>query len=247
VLVDDSDRPGLCQALPHAAGATVVSARARGVDGGLYLNLSAGFTAALRQPFDILLRMDTDALVIGGGFEDTARNFFRAHPRVGCLGPHKWDYDGTPDDHAWARKELMRHMTTRWGRMPITSAAVTRLVVLALLHGYELGEMVDGGVCIYSRSAIETLQANRLLGHKRLARTYLTEDFQFGLALRACGMELSDFGSEFDSLPIGSKWQGLATSPEELIKAKKCLIHSTRFWQDMDETAIRSYFAKRRV
>jgi hypothetical protein len=191
--------------------------------------------------------MDTDALVIGGGFEDAAMDFFRSHPRAGCLGPYKWDYDGTPDDHVWARKELLRQITTGWCRKPITAAAVTRLVALALLHGYELGEMVDGGVCIYSRSAIETLYANRLLGHSRLARTRLTEDFQFGLALRASGMELSDFGSESDTLPIGSRWQGLAASPEDLIKAKKCLIHSTRFWQDIDETAIRSYFAKRRV
>jgi hypothetical protein len=251
VLVDDSARPGFCQSLRHPRETTIVPARTRGVngggrEGGLYLNLSEGFLVALQRPFDILLKMDTDALVIGSGFEDIAADFFRVHPSVGCLGPHKWDYDGTPDDHAWVRQELLRYLTIRWGKTPITSAVLTRLVVLAWRHGYDLGESVDGGVCVYSRLAIETLHARGLLGHQRLARVSLPEDYLFGLALRACGMDLSDFGSESDRLPIGSKWQGLAASPQDLIEANKALIHSTRFWQDMDEIGIRSYFAARR-
>ncbi len=47
VLVDDSGRPGLCRSLGRSNDATIVEARAEGVQGGLYLNLSDGFLAAL--------------------------------------------------------------------------------------------------------------------------------------------------------------------------------------------------------
>jgi hypothetical protein len=245
ILVDDS-RKNLCRSLSQATTATVIPAPAEGADGGLYMNLSAGFASALEQPFDILLRMDTDALVINSGFEDVADHFFRANPSVGCLGNHSHDYDGTPCNRAGPIDGILRHLTTRWRRTPATSAAITRLVVRAFLHGYRLGESVLGGVCIYSRSAIEKLQENRLLGDPRLGRCQVQEDHLFGLALRACGMRLSDFGSGSDTLPIGIRWHGLPASPEDLVHARKALIHSTRFWQDLDETAVRAEFARRR-
>jgi hypothetical protein len=79
-----------------------------------------------------------------------------------------------------------------------------------------------------------------------LGKSKLEEDHLFGLALRACGMELADFGSFDDELPIGCHLRRLAASPEDLVKAKKALIHSTRLWEDMDEAAIRAYFGRLR-
>jgi hypothetical protein len=245
ILVDDSRRKGLCRSLGRS-NATIVPAQSEGVLGGLYLNLSDGFLAALDQPFDLLLRIDTDALVIGSGFEDSAVTFFQTHPSVGCLGPHTQDYDGTPDDHSWARNQILRHLTVRWGRTPATSAVLAWIILRAWLHGYRFGELVDGGVCIYSRLAIENLHNHGLLGNPMLGRVNLTEDYLFSLALRACGMNLANFGSASDVLPIGSQWRGLAASPEDLIRAKKCLIHSTRFWNNMDEASIRADFGRRR-
>jgi hypothetical protein len=60
-------------------------------------------------------------------------------------------------------------------------------------------------------------------------------------------MTLADFGTAADTLPIGAKWRGLAASPEELIQAEKALIHSTRFWEELDESAIRAEFARLRI
>jgi O-methyltransferase len=246
ILLDDSRRTGLCRSLRGSADATIIQARAGGVRGGLYLNLSDGFLSALEQPFDILLRIDTDGLVIGGGFEEASASFFRTHPLVGCLGRHDRNYDGTPYDRSWGREQIRRHLTVGWRRTPATSAMLARLVVRATLHGYRPGECVLGGVCIYSRSAIEKLRDHDLLADSRLGRASLEEDHLFGLALRACGMRLSDFGSASDTLPIGGQHSGLGASPSALVEAKKALIHSTRFWNQMDETSIRADFARRR-
>ncbi len=246
VLVDDSGRPGLCRSLGRSNDATIVEARAEGVQGGLYVNLSDGFLAALQQPFDILLRIDTDGLVIGSGFEDVAADHFRAHPLVGCLGRHRCNYDGTPYDPSWQRAKILEHLTVQWLNTPATSAVLSRLVVRAWLCGYQLGECVLGGVCIYSRPAIEKLRGRGLLGDPRLGKAKLEEDHIFGLALRACGMRLSDFGSASDTLPIGAHLPGLAASPADLIEANKALIHSIRSWNEMDETAVRAHFARHR-
>ena len=245
ILIDDSGTD-LCHSLRRSKDVTILIAGISGMRGALYLNVSAGFRAALEQPFDILLKLDTDALVIGSGFEAAAADFFRAHPRVATLGAHNRDYDGTPANKSWERNQILRHMTIRWRNTPKTSALIGWLIVRAWRHGYYLGESVDGGVCIYSRAVIEALGKNKLLGDPRLGKSKLEEDHLFGLALRACGMELADFGSFDDELPIGCHLRRLAASPEDLVKAKKALIHSTRLWEDMDEAAIRAYFGRLR-
>ena len=244
IISDDSGRD-LRPSLQRAKDATIVPARATGIY-SLYTNLSASFLAALDEPFDILLRLDTDALVIGGGFEALAADFFDAHPTVGTLGPHSRDYDGTPVDTSWARLRIFRQMTAYWLKQPRTSALTGRLILRARHHGYYLGELVLGGVCIYSRAAVETLREHSLLGDPRLGKSKLHEDHLFGLALRSCGMELADFGAFDDQLPIGSHLTSLPASPGDLLAAKKALIHSTKRWQEMDQAGIREYFARQR-
>jgi hypothetical protein len=247
ILADDSGRD-LRPLLRRASEATIVPARAQGLF-GLYTNLSTCFLTALDEPFDILLRLDTDALVIGSGFEALAADFFRAHPSVGILGAHDWDYDGTPADKSRERLKIFWQLTAGWLLQPGTSALIARLILRARHHGYYLGESVDGGVCIYSRAAVETLRDNSLLGERRLAesKAKLHEDHLFGLALRSCGMELADFGAFDDELPIGCHLGSLAAAPRDLLAAKKALVHSTKRWDSMDERAIRDCFARERA
>jgi hypothetical protein len=135
ILIDDSGTD-LCHSLRRSKDATILIAGISGMRGALYLNVSAGFRAALEQPFDILLKLDTDALVIGSGFEAAAADFFRAHPRVATLGAHNRDYDGTPANKSWERNQILRHMTIRWRNTPKTSAFIGWLIVRAWRHGY---------------------------------------------------------------------------------------------------------------
>jgi hypothetical protein len=123
------------------------------------------------------------------------------------------------------------------------AARVGQLIGRALRHGYELGESVLGGACLYSHRGLSALSRAGLLGDRALARTGLEEDHIFALALRSLGFDFAGFGSRHDDLPMGVKWIGLPASPEELISKRKAIIHSTRTWNDLDEAAIREIFA----
>ncbi len=218
----------------------------RGTHGALYLSLSAGFKAALHQPFDVLLRLDTDALIAGSGYEARAAEYFAKHPRTACLGSHRTSYDGGVRSFAWARRQLARYLVRAAVRHPRSAAHVGVLVGRAIRHGYEPGEGVMGGACLYSQRAVCALSRAGLLSDHALARTGLEEDHIFALAPRSLGFEFDEFGSRDDDLPMGVKWIGLPASPEELISKGKQIIHSTRAWDGLDEAAIREIFASYR-
>lgn len=224
----------------------VVATPWRGTHGALYLSLSAGFAAALHEPFDVLLRMDTDALVAGSGYEAQAARHFATHPRTACLGSHRTNYDGGTRSVAWARRQLARYLLRRPVRNPRSAGRVALLLARALRHGYQPGECVLGGACLYSHRAVSALSRAGLLGDQALAQTGLEEDHIFALALRSLGFDFAEFGSRDDDLPMGVKWVGLPASPHELICKRKKIIHSTRSWDELDEDAIRKIFASHR-
>ncbi len=245
LLLDNSGR-GTARKFADRPRTEVLVTPWRGSGGALYMSLSAGFAAALREPFDVLLRLDTDALVAGSGYEACAARYFAHHPRIACLGSYRTGYDGSARSFAPPRRQLTRYFVRRAVRYPMGAAHVGLLVGRALRHGYELGESVLGGACLYSHRGLSALCRAGLLGDQALARTGLEEDHIFALALRSLGFAFSAFGSEDDDLPMGVKWIGLPASPEELISKRKAIIHSTRKWNDLDEGAIREVFARHR-
>ena len=65
-----------------------------------------------------------------------------------------------------------------------------------------------------------------------------------GLFTKACGYNLGDFAT--GNYPMGLRHRGLPCSPQELLGRNKKIVHSVRFWRDMDEPTIRAFFAQRR-
>jgi hypothetical protein len=246
LLLDNSGR-GTAQKFADRPRTEVLVTPWRGSGGALYMSLSAGFTAALREPFDVLLRLDTDALVASAGYETRAAQYFGQHPRTACLGSYRTSYDGGMRSFAPPRRQLRSYFVRRSVRQPVAAARVALIMARALRHGYELGESVLGGACLYSYRGLSALSRAGLLGCQALARTGLEEDHIFALALRSVGFDFAEFGSRDDDLPMGVKWAGLPASPEELISQRKAIIHSTRSWHDLDEAAIRNVFASRRA
>src|SRR6476620_10124650 len=91
VVVDDSGIPDLASRLPREADALVVPAPpgAEGSRGGLWVKLAAGYRAAAeRFAFQVLLRMDADALLLRPGIEEAALARFAERPGVGMLGSY---------------------------------------------------------------------------------------------------------------------------------------------------------------
>jgi glycosyltransferase involved in cell wall biosynthesis len=244
VLIDDSKKD---TARVVADGdCRVIRARRSGTFGSLYINLSDGFREALQDDFDVLLRIDTDAIV-AAEFIDACVAFFSVHPTVGSVGSYRYGYQGTARSFSWARRRLLRAMTLDARSDPEAARVLWRTVRAARSNGYRLGENVMGGVAVYSRRAVETLSSSDLLPNDALARTGLQEDQIFAIALRACGFKLADFGSKRgEAGPFATKHIGMPAHPQQLIDEGKSLIHSTRSFGDMDEASIRSVFAAAR-
>lgn len=242
ILVDDS-RVRLAEPLGRRFGAEVITTAGNGSGGGLYLTLSLGFEAALEEPFDVLLRMDTDALV-AARFEDEAIAHFAAHPEVGCVGSYRYGYDGGRRTYSWAGRRIIKAALDL--RAPRTARDIIRLVLEAKRHGYSLGESVLGGVCLYSHSAVAALQQSGHLGIESLRGVWFHEDHIFSLALVAAGFKLGELGRREDGPLFGAKHVGLPASPADLIAEGKCLVHSVRSWGHMDEAQIRAEFRSAR-
>jgi hypothetical protein len=246
ILIDDSQRATAFE-LAKLYDVTVLEARVHGAFGNLYLNLSDGFREALKSPFRILVRLDTDALIAGSDFEQKAEACFAANPNLGSLGSFRVGYDRLGiRDRTWARRRLLYFLALRSWLKPRSAQLVFSLLVRARGHGYKLGEAIMGGAAVYRYEAVAALNEAGLLGRPELVDTGLQEDYIFGLCLLSIGYQLGEFGDKSDDLPMGVNWIGLPASPQALMKRGKSIIHSTKSYEGMDEDAIRAQFRKGR-
>lgn len=217
-----------------------------GLNGGILLTLSLGYLHAYTHyEFQVMLRLDVDALVIKEGLEEDAIRFFERNPRLGVLGSYKVDCNGENRDFSGAARRLSKEVS--WaGLLLHRSRCLTlrRLLSMALAHGYQPGEHCLGGATVVSYECIRRLAESEHLLRQEFRRSLSSEDQIFSLLVRSIGMELGDFAT--GNLPMGLRWRGLPRSPAALVAAGKKVIHSTRFWEDMKEDEIRSFFRKMR-
>ena len=251
IVLDDSGK-GTGRAIHERFRETVVLTTPRnyGKEAGLYLNLSQGFAFAYENyAFEILLRLDTDALIIGPNPEQEALEYFRRNPGVGIIGSYRIDCNGDPRDFSWPRNQLMREL----GFRSLWSAPLRRLRGWLLLrtvfgrakrHGYEAGEHCMGGAYFISRECIARLYGNKLLARRDIAWSRLQEDQIFGLLMYSVGLRHGDFAT--GALPMGLRWRGLPCPPEALLAKNKKITHSTRYFGNLSEKEIRDYFRARR-
>jgi hypothetical protein len=246
IIVDDSQK-GLGLKLSTRFALTTIETQVHGLFGNLYLNLSRGFEEGLAQPFRILVRLDTDALIAGSDFERKAEERFQSDRRLGSLGSFQIGYDRRGvRDRSWAKRQILKSLITRTLRQPRRALMLARLLVRARRHGYKFGEAIMGGAAVYRFEAVQALHEAGLLGRADLAATGLHEDYIFGLCLLSIGYQLGEFGDGSDDLPMGVSWVGLPASPKELMGRGKSIIHSTKSYDGMDEDAIRWEFRSAR-
>jgi hypothetical protein len=217
-----------------------------GLSGGLYKAESLAYLFAHTMfNFQALMRMDTDALVIGEGLEDDAAAFFQANPNVGQIGTYMIGTNGEVSEFSWPRQQLLHEIGIR-GKLEDAERAefLRKLVSEAQIHGYQPGEHIIGGVSILNPRFIEKLVDQGLLLREELRRSVLQEDHIYSMLVKAVGMDLGEFGGP--EHPLANRWKGLPASPQQLVEMGKKVIHSVRFWQDMKEPEIREFFRARR-
>lgn len=248
LLVDDSAEGLGAQAKAAFSDLHVHVTRAPGDDGtrsvsGRFFETVAKAMkhATSTFEFEVLVRMDADALMVNPGEDRRAIDYFRENPQVGMIGSHRVRCDGQPRDFA-RNAEIIRR-ESQWSFSPVRrklAASYKRLLEPAVANGYELGENVNGPGATLSRRACEALASHPLFGDASFRPTKLGDDHLNSLLLCAIGFKLGDFAS--GDLPLGVWLRNIEWSPEELVARGKCIVHSVRGYGKEDEAQVRARF-----
>ena len=224
----------------------VTTAKSMGKLCGLYINLSQAFQHALQHySFTALLRMDTDALIIGDDPVREAVQLFKQHPDIGIAGQYPLDYNGNEWDKGWPRFQLSRftHILKMWKR-PLVNFQLRKHYKRAVKHGYIMGESVFGGACFYSNKCLAAMNDAGLLKKEIFKTLDLEEDHLFAILAKSVGMNFGDLSS--GNKPFACAWKNLPASPEQLYETHKKIIHSVRGYNNIKEPEIRRFFRQRR-
>jgi hypothetical protein len=254
-VIDDSRTGRFASAAKEFPNVVVVEAARMGegmksvpARGGLFVKEALAVKALVeRYRFDLLLKMDTDALVIGDAPHRDVLAFLRQHPDVGIVGAFLGRGDGTPKKNAMATKgrQLTSEMSARnLVRRPRLALTLRRLVRQAERHGYTRGDTCTGGAFFVSDAALRMMLGRGYLDLPVLAESALSEDTLFSLLSCACGYRLSDLTGSSDVLAIN--WRGLPMEPDELVRQGKKIVHPIKDSDPSFEPRIRKFFHERR-
>jgi hypothetical protein len=245
VVVADNTREGLVRVLPEDMALRYARFPSDGTAstlGELYFNVTSCVGEILdTYDFDVLLRLDDDALVIGPDPDADAADYFAAHPYVGCLGSHRFSCTGRPRSFAHPAHVLHHELhSLSVLRHPRRWQALRSLYTRARRHGYEDGEHCLGAACFFSCRALEAMRAMGLLADRALVTSNLGDDHMLGLLVRAAGFELHDFAT--GGHPLGLAFRGLPLSPVELVDAGKKIVHSVKDHGGRNQADLRREF-----
>ena len=197
--------------------------------------------------FDVLLRMDTDAIMIGDAPHEDALAFLKLQPTVGMVGAFTRRGDGSDKRPAMISKgrELTREVQLRFGFKNLALATtLRRLVRRAEAHGYNRGDMCTGGAYFLSSSAVRAMEEQGFFDLDALGRSKLMDDALMALLCCAAGYRLSDMPEDDDILAIN--WRGMPMAPEMLVSRNKKIVHPVKDDDPTVEPSVRAYFRGRR-
>jgi len=246
VLVDNTADGLRLHDLPKSEAIEIVRVAGNedySIFGRLYMQSSRAIEHVLDSwEFDLLLRLDDDALLVGSGTEEEAMEAFRANPSVGCLGSYRVTCMGATRDFGPGARRLWFEMSV-FGRVadPSRWRSLREIYSLAASQGYEPGEHCLGAASFYKREVLATMRDKGLLSLPELLTTRLCDDQVFGMLVKAAGYQNMDFAGP--GQPLGLAWKGLPASPQMLLAMGKKIVHSVKSWKDADQDQTRREFA----
>lgn len=214
-----------------------------GAFGGVFKADALAFSA-IHNFFDyqLLVRMDIEALWTGRGLEDDVIQFFADNPKVGILAnaPDSRQKDDFP------RRMMVRQGKSLWGLISNSKRffMLRRLMQGAQGNGWKIGDHALGGVMIFNPALIGKLIEQRMLLREEIRTLTLKENHIYSLLCRFAGMELNDFGLE--SSPMSDGRGPFPMTPQEVVHRNNRLIHSVRQWKQVPEDQARAFFRTRR-
>jgi hypothetical protein len=239
VLVNNGGSKGIAKKVVNYFDNILVIQNEFGV--GLYSTLYYGITNAIKKvlseyTFDVCLKMDVDALMIGDNPEDDACKFFKKNPDVGAIGSYIVDCNGVLRNNSYHAKPIIKDAKR--------SEYMHNVLEKAVSYGYKPGENCQGGAYFISGACIQKMNDEGCFDFKDMPKSKVYEEVLFNLFMNSTGYKNADFAT--DPLPFGIRWLGLPDSPQELIRRKKRIIHSVKFYQSLKQDEIRFYFSKQR-
>ncbi|HKY14129.1 MAG TPA: hypothetical protein VJM33_04350 [Microthrixaceae bacterium] len=259
ILVDDDPggpRPATLLATAGAlAPRTTVIANPRpreahGWSSGVLIGVCTGFAEAMRgQPVDWVLRMDSDALLIGA-LADQVGARFADDPDLAIVGAYDRHADGTERDFTiWnhAIGSLLKPFAPRrsWRRPLLTSLfgrgkERRQLLEEAMRQGYQLGEHCQGGAYAISMRAIRAISANGWFDPRMWLGLGLPEDVIMGIYTRALGLSMAGMADPGE--PFAVTHVGLPGTPRGLRDAGHGVVHSVKSHAGRTEADLREEF-----
>jgi hypothetical protein len=186
---------------------------------------------------DFVLRLDTDALVIGP-FAAAVRDFLRRHPQNGMLGtlgctcrrdePYYGCEARAVSDVMYARHRHIRAHARR-----------------AIGNGYRAKEYCQGGAYVLPFRTLERMARRGYLAAPEIwVEAPVPEDVMMGMYTRAVGLRSMDFS--MPGQPFANHYRGLPYAPRELVRRGHAIIHSVKRDAEFPENEIRRFFRDRR-
>jgi hypothetical protein len=197
--------------------------------------------------FEVLLRMDTDAIMIGDAPHEDVLAFLKTQPTVGMVGAFTRRGDGSDKRPAMMSKgrELSKEVRLRFGfRNLALATTLRRLVRRAEAHGYRRGDMCTGGAYFLSSTAIRAMEEQGFFDLEQLGHSHLMDDALTALLCCAAGYRLSDMPEDDDILAIN--WRGMPMAPEMLVSKSKKIVHPIKDDDPTVEPGVREFFQRRR-
>jgi len=245
LLLDDTARPDLRRSVADiGVRVDVLAGPGRsGLRGALATLVCRGLAHAV-GPMGAgqVLRMDSDAVMIGPGLEAAARQAFAADPGIGALGSFRTGPTGVARDFGPAVELFDDDLGRRGLRHPTWALSLRRLLRTAERQGYERGEHALGAALLLSRPVLLVCARRGWIsaagGPAGAGAGGVGDDHLLGLLVRAAGFRTADFGRPGE--PLAVSWRGLPARPEELMASNAKVVHSVKSWGDQRESDVRA-------
>lgn len=181
--------------------------------------------------FDVLLCIDTDALITGENLISEIQNIFKKklNVNIGLIGSYKIRADGKKRTRwQWALRIILFNFFLKFKKSN-ESYLWNKLLNKAKLNGYKLGEHILGGAFIFKyeciKKIVDLFPYSSIIQNK-LYDLPIGDDVIFSIVTFAAGYRIGDVGNPGDPLAIAQKF--VPIKKEDIKKKGVKLIHSTK-------------------
>lgn len=249
VFVDDYTSDGTYEALLSAKRSNWHIIRDKKHNGflNLYNTICAGFRYAHDNfPGSLIIKLDTDALLIRSGVITDALKYIESNPDIGLFGVYSVDYN-RPRDFSMHKKQMDK-ASSLWRTILGFRPSWLKLLYAAEHHGYKRGENVFGGAYFLTWPCLDAMKKSGYLNPpyswnnpvnefclKTLEKicgralpyswhSRLSEDVYFSMAAVAAGYKLGHFA--VPTAPLCLEWRGMPYPAEEMWRKGYKVVHS---------------------